>query len=301
MNSFMALVKRELWEHRQLTYVPLAQAGVLILSALFLATQAISRGGMLEINITDMKIDNIGNALGLLNGGMAFMFMFVTGWVVVFYLMDCLKADRDDRSILFWKSLPISDTKTVFSKLTCATLVAPLIAVIVSFLCMIVLLVIASIVLSVTGITNASVLWTDNPLLSSTAFILYAIPVQALWFFPITCWLLLVSAYANRAVFLWAVLPPVLAIWVEKLIFDTQGIATFIAEHFHGIFPLVILGGDHFDNYFTNFEGNLDFTLTDFISPTVYLQSPELWEGLVVGALLLAAAIWVRRYRDESL
>ena len=40
----------------------------------------------------------------------------------------------------------------------------------------------------------------------TVAFHLYALAVQSLWYLPLFCWLLLVSAWSRRAVLLWALL-----------------------------------------------------------------------------------------------
>ena len=48
----------------------------------------------------------------------ALLLMFTTSFIVgVFYCVDALQGERRHRSILFWKSLPVSDlTTTVLSK-----------------------------------------------------------------------------------------------------------------------------------------------------------------------------------------
>ncbi len=301
MSSFAVLLKRELWEHRALTLVPLALAGIIVLSAVLLSGTAITRMAEIDINIDMLAGADLAAWLGSFNGGLMMVFMFVTGWVVVFYLLDCLKAEREDRTIMFWKSLPVSDTTTVLSKLTSATIVAPLIAGAVGFVCLLALLIVASITLAITGAGSAAALWTNNPFLESAGRVLYAVPVQALWFFPITCWLLLVSSYANRAVFLWAILPPGVLVWAESMTFGTTTVATFIGEHFQGIFPIIAMTINDSSIDLASIDGYTGPTLAEVVNPTLYLQRPELWEGLVVGAALLAGAIWMRRYRDESL
>jgi len=301
MNHFAALLKRELWEHRALIYMPLALAGVIIVSAALLSGQAISSLGDLRIDLFTSRHGDLEATLGSFSGGLALAFMFVSGWVVIVYLVDCLKADRDDRSILFWKSLPVSDMETVLSKLATATIVAPLIAAATGFLCLITLLIIASITLSLADIGTPSALWTHTPFMAAAGRILYAIPVQALWFLPLTSWLLVVSALANRAVWLWVVLPPVVLIWAESLLFGTRSIATFIGAHLHGVFPVTPAGFREAGAHFTGIGGFSPPGLSRLIDPTAYLQRPELWQGVVVGVILLAVAIWLRRYHDEGL
>jgi len=300
MTSFITLLRRELWEHRAIVHVPLVLFGAIVLSLLALArkiTRAIRDNGH---DLTGMDPGTLHNALGSLTAIVVLLFMFVMAWVVIFYLMDCLRAERNDRSIMFWKSMPVSDMATVFSKLAIATLVAPLIGGIASFVCLIVLLGILSIIALLAGIDGWDLIWTNSALLGQAGRVLYAIPVQALWFLPITAWLMLISAFANRAVMLWVVLPPAGLAWIESLLFGTTGIAGFIARHVSGIFPVLSISKSsiHIDtNHLSDYTGPL---LQDIVRPTEYLQNPELWQGLVVGALLLAATVWLRRYGNEN-
>ena len=45
--------------------------------------------------------------------------------VGVFYCLDALHGERRDRSILFWKSLPVSDLTTVLAKASVPCRVLP--------------------------------------------------------------------------------------------------------------------------------------------------------------------------------
>src|SRR5437867_8784109 len=56
------------------------------------------------------------------------MMLIFTAFIVgVFYCLDSLHGERRDRSILFWKSLPVSDLTTLLSKVTIPLAVLPLV------------------------------------------------------------------------------------------------------------------------------------------------------------------------------
>src|SRR5206468_10746510 len=48
--------------------------------------------------------------------------------VGIFYCLDALYGERRDRSILFWKSLPVSDVMAVLSKLAIPIVILPLLS-----------------------------------------------------------------------------------------------------------------------------------------------------------------------------
>src|SRR5690606_178290 len=115
------------------------------------------------------------------------------------------------RSVLFWKSLPLSDSSTVLSKVASAVLVAPLIATIASILTMFGFLVLISLVVLFYGGNPVQLLWGPaSPALISLQYIA-AIPVYALWAMPTIGWLMLCSSWARSKPFLWAIMIPLFA------------------------------------------------------------------------------------------
>ena len=102
MNTYLWLVRREFWENRAIWLIPAALGALLILAALF--------GGYQVVGAVDLTTVRSVVMAGALDG----MLMIVATFFVVmaiyssWYLLDCLFADRKDRSILFWKSMPVS-------------------------------------------------------------------------------------------------------------------------------------------------------------------------------------------------
>ncbi|MGH8186994.1 MAG: ABC transporter permease, partial [Steroidobacteraceae bacterium] len=219
----------------------------------------------------------------------------------MFYLLDALQGERRDRSVLFWKSLPVSDTTAVLTKLFTAMVVAPAIAFAAAIATQLVVIVLSSIGLLFAG-ANPAPLWTNLPIFFEvTVVVSYALIVISLWFAPIYGWLLLVSSWAKRSTFLWAVLPPVAIIVFERLAFGTRYAADVLSYRL----------GDGMESAFINGKlgrrGDVgaEFTaraeehnLLATLDPGGFLANPYLWVGLAVAAGFVAAAIWMRRYRE---
>jgi ABC-2 type transport system permease protein len=121
--TLRTLIRRELWEHTALWLVPLIVAAALAVVTIFAKT--------IGVRVNDVSIQNVDADARIIVLNMSQML-----WVAVLYVaaaivgafvaLDCLYAERKDRSILFWKSLPVSDGLTVLSKFLVIVVVAPL-------------------------------------------------------------------------------------------------------------------------------------------------------------------------------
>ena len=215
------------------------------------------------------------------------MMLIFTAFIVgVFYCLDALHSERRDRSILFWKSLPVSDLTTVLSKATIPLVVLPVIIFAIIVFVQFLMLLWSSAVLLQSGL--AATTWTRFNLFQQSLILLYSLIVIALWHAPIYGWALLISGWARRATFLWAVLP-FLAIGVlEKIAFDTSHFASMLKDRLFG-------AGD---TAFA-FQPHHGIAITSLIqlTPGRYLATPGLWIGLAFAAAFVTAAVWQRRYR----
>lgn len=305
MKRMLTLVRRELMEHRAAWLVS-AVFGALFVLVQLLAVFGLSRVGLndreVSLEVLASQADAMGGqgAMLIVLLPMAMTLAFVVSIVVVFYLLDALYADRKDRSILFWKSLPVSDLQTVGSKYLTALLAMPAQAVAVFILIAVVSWL----------LIGSAMLWAGSgqflaqgPFAAVKAIVImaYALLAIGLWLAPVHGWLLLVSAYARRAVLGWAVLPPVLLIVAEKIVFDSRHFATMLAARFSGGLELaladqrsmgVAIDGDVVVAAFP--------TLGEFLTPGRLLAAPGLWIGFALAVAFLAGAIWLRRWRDES-
>jgi ABC-2 type transport system permease protein len=200
--------------------------------------------------------------------------------VSIFYSLETLHGERRDRSILFWKSLPVSDLTTVLSKASIPLVVLPLVGFAIIVATELIMLLLGSLVLMGRGLDVAT-LWT--PVFRMWLMLLYhLVTVHMLWYAPMYGWLLLVSAWARRAAFLWAALPWLAICAVEKIAFNTTRFAAMLGYRFAGG-PEAIPGVDSFFDPMTQ------------LTPGRFFSSPGLWIGLVIAAALLAAAARLRR------
>jgi ABC-2 type transport system permease protein len=281
-------VRRELWENRSIYIAPLA-AGIVYMLGFLISLIWLPRS-MRELQGLDLAHQRIALAMLYSHAGMLLM---VTALLVgVFYSLDALHGERRDRSILFWKSLPVSDLTTVLSKACIPLVVLPLLVFAITVTLQLIMRLLSLAVLVVSG-AGAATLWTRLPLFQMELVLLYGVTVLALWHAPIYCWLLLLSGWARRAVFLWAVLPP-LAIGVfEKIAFHTSYFGSLLKERLFGFaagaFDLKDKAGVPVDAHF--------IPLTQ-LAPGRFLSSPGLWIGLAFAAACIAAAVRLRRYRD---
>ena len=260
-QPFYWSVRRELWEHRSIYIAPLAVAVV----TLFGYVIALMIRGVVLLQPFSFA---------------ASMIMMAAFIVSIFYSLETLHGERRDRSILFWKSLPVSDLTTVLSKASIPLIVLPLVGFAIIVATELIMLLLGSLVLMGRGL-NVATLWT--PVFRMWPMLLYhLVTVHMLWYAPMYGWLLLVSAWARRAAFLWAALPWLAICAVEKIAFNTTRFAAMLGYRFAGG-PEAIPGVDSFFDPMTQ------------LTPGRFLSSPGLWIGLAVTAAFLAGAVRLRR------
>lgn len=274
-------IRRELWENRSIYLAPLAVAG------LFLVGFVVPLVRLPATMRAAATLDPMRQQEAIQQPYMvvAIMLMGIALIVAVVYCLDALYGERRDRSILFWKSMPVSDLTTVLSKASIPILVLPLIAFVLTVVVQLVMLLLSSAVLATTG-TEVGLLWAGMPFLeASGVHLLHIVGTHGLGWAPLYAWLLLVSAWARRAPILWAVLPPVAVGAVERIAFGTTRFADFLRDYF--------LGGPME-------EGPSGPMTMDMLMPQSlgeFVSDPGLWLGLAVTALFLLAAVRLRRSR----
>lgn len=280
-RPFYWSLRRELWENRSLYLAPLAA------SAVFLA-------GFL-VNIIKLRIHvngsswgyNLGHAAQPLAAPFEFAGLLIMGVafiVGIFYSVDALYGERRDRSILFWKSLPVSDVTVVLSKVSVPLVVIPLLSFAVLVVTQLIMLLLASVVMLGSGVSIASI-WTGSSFLHVSLTLFYhLVTVHGFWYAPFYGWLLMVSAWSRRAPFLWAFLPPFVICAVEKMAFDTSHFANLLLHRLAG--PELSTAPPA-----TLMDAMTQITLAQFI------LLPGLWIGMALAAVFLYVAIRVRRYR----
>ena len=275
-------VWRELWENRSIYIAPLSVAVVVVFGF------AISTIGMPERRQAVLLQDAAKQRalIGAPYDVAAMVLIFTVFIVGVFYCLDALYGERRDRSILFWKSLPVSDLTAVLSKASIPLVILPLVSFAIIVVTHFVMLLWSSVVLLTSGLAGTT--WTRFNLLEQSLILLYSLIALALWHAPIYGWLLLVSGWARRATFLWAVLPLLAISIFEKITFNTAHFASMLGNRLMGF------AAEAFD-----FQGqhNPDIHSLAQLTPGRYLSMPDLWIGLAFAAAFIFAAVRLRRYR----
>ncbi|MEO7064696.1 MAG: hypothetical protein ABI082_13105 [Dokdonella sp.] len=317
MNTLPLLLKREYWEHRGgFLWTPVWITGViLIITVLGMISAEVFRSHV-QVHV-GISLDQLRASLGahdyteagqgldmvqLVFVGIACVGLF---FVTFFYLLGALYDDRRDRSVLFWKSLPVSDTATVTSKALTAMLVMPAIALVVSTLAYGLFLVLVAIWTAVHGLNVLPAVAQSHPI-GTLLRLSLMLPIGALWALPTVGWLLFWSAFARSKPFMWAVLLPLVAMfanwWVGLLggphISGDLHLAQILGRLLFSVMPGSWASST--DLAVSQEALGLNFNGLAFSWMSRLLATPNLWIGVVAGLVLLGGAIWLRGRRIET-
>ena len=322
LGTLRWLLKREYWENRGgFLYAPLIAGLIsLVMSSIgiafgLFALNRAARSGGLHVDGESVNVNGLDLALLTRNiNGLDLTLVLSSAWpflvlafVVFFYCLGALYDDRRDRSILFWKSLPLSDTQTVLSKVISALIIAPLIAVIAGIITMFGFMLVISLVALAHGGSPMTLIWGPASPLTLAAGHLAWIPVYALWALPTAGWLLLCSAWARTKPFLWAVMLPLFAgvIISTTKVMPLIGLTTgWFWQNIVGRLLLGAVPGMDLVYRLSAGEGSrrdLE-SVVGLMSPASQLKSlamPELWIGAAVGAVFIFLAIRLRKRAGE--
>jgi ABC-2 type transport system permease protein len=283
VRPFYWSVWRELWENRSLYVAPLIVAVVQVFGFTISAIGLAERRRAVLLLAPAIQRARIAQPYDLA----AMMMIFTVLIVAIFYCLDALQSERRDRSILFWKSLPVSDLTTVLAKATIPLAILPLIAFALVVCVQLIMVLITSVVLLAHGVSPATT-WAHISFPFGWLVLLYGLVAIALWYAPLYGWLLLVSSYVRRAAFLWAVLPLIAIQIFEKITFNTSHFASMLQDRLMGFAPAAF-----------DFSGQTKPTIDSLmqLTPGRYLSTPGLWVGIAIAAAFIFAATRMRRYR----
>ena len=302
MKTLITLIRRELWEHRALWFVPL-MIGVLMIG-LSMVASVFNSNANIQVHIDgeateflaglnrDKSVRNFGWGIG----GIFALQLLVTLIVLANYVLDTLYSERKDRSILFWKSMPVSDGMTVASKAATALLVVPLWVYVVSLvtgaLCYVVL------ALRFAGTPLAAMAsWDTGTFFRLQSEFLGHSLIASLWYAPVVAALLVISAWARRSPWVWATVPVWVAYLVEKIAFGTHYISSFVAYRLTYFFSSPKYSGGSAAS--THAASEAEKLVTE-LNVTPLLFNVDLWLGVVAAAGLMYVAVRLRRYRDDT-
>ncbi len=318
MNQLPLLLRREFWENRGgFMYTPFVLSCVLVSFAILILIFSTTHDGdhvILKKLTSEFAAYNGPEKSYILNSalyGMSMIFNSFMFIVIFFYLIGSLYDDRRDKSILFWKSLPLSDGMTVVSKYLSATLTAPAFTLLAIIATQLIFLVGATLILWYAGESASSALWSHTALISIWINLILAYAVQALWMAPVYSWLLFVSAFAPRLPFLWAVLTPLMSYFLYKinqmitqLDYAQLPFEEIIVKRIAGVIPITLTLFDSASNFSLDINNSNDSNaLSHMLDASALLKvflSADLAWGLLFSAPLFAGAIALRRYKNET-
>ena len=283
-RPFFWSVYREVWENRALYLAPLSVAAVILFASLLYALVGLpSRISKLATYPVARQHEIVAGPYNAIGGSL----VFTAFLVAAYFCLEALYGERRDRSILFWKSLPISDRTTVLAKVMIPLVVLPSIVFVIALTTQVALLFGSSIILSMRGVSPEP-LW-QLAFVQRTIAMLFSMFALAVWHAPIYCWFLLASAWAKRAPVLWATVP-VLAIGIFEQI-------TTRTNYFQKVMRSRLIGWYELSFDFKAAGSDPDNPLT-LMTPLRFLTTPGLWIGLAFAALFVSLAIRLRRDRE---
>ena len=273
-------VRREIWEYRSIYLAPAAVAAFLILGLLI----AVARGA-LHISM-DVTVNGVHQqpSVAVPYEVASTAIMGVALIVAAFYCLGTLQGERSNRSILFWKSLPVSDTTTVAAKAAIPFAVLPAVMMALIMVTHLLILLILTAALAAGG-QSAAAAWPQPGLPRVWGMTLYhLVAIHVLWYAPLYGYMLMISAWSKRAPFLWAVVPPVLAGIVEKIAFNSDYVFRWLRDRLSAESSGAAGPG-----------GAMRVEAMQQIDPLHFLASPGLWIGLLLAAFFLVATVRLRR------
>ncbi|HET7570198.1 MAG TPA: hypothetical protein VFK96_06395 [Gammaproteobacteria bacterium] len=305
MKTFIWLVRRELWENKSFWLVPVVLTVLLVLAYIAGIVFTWVHGIHVVINghpasslatLAAAHPEDARQGLFIFYVVLTSLFNVVLIFMMVRYLLGCLYDDRRDRSILFWRSLPVSDVATALSKLAVVMVVAPL----ATFSCLLLAQLIGTGALSAiatqSGVSATAVVWGQSHLGGIWAFLIVGFLVQSLWYLPFYGWCMMASAWARRAPFLWAAVPILVGGIVEGILFQSNHFFTMVGLHAASVVPgigaNIKIGAADYVHL-----GNIGFSMH---SLATMLDSASMWIGVGFGIVFVAAAIAIRRWRAED-
>ncbi|KAA1194369.1 hypothetical protein F0M18_02765 [Pseudohalioglobus sediminis] len=229
----------------------------------------------------EYEIEQIGSlnpALNVMHGFMLIVLIFISAH----YLLGSLFTDRKDRSILFWRSMPVSEWEEVLVRLGVALVVAPAIYIAVSLLLQMAFVLLAMLLMWRMDMDPFVTVLGNIRYADLLLHLLGGWLMTALWLAPAYAWLMLASAWARRSPFMLAVVPLVGLVVVERILFGT------------GFVPGAIM------NHAPDFVGGR--VESGFSLNPAYWQQFDLFSllcGLVFAAGAVVACVYLRRYRFE--
>jgi ABC-2 type transport system permease protein len=327
MNTMKWLLRREFWEHKgSMIWAPIVVAAVLL----------VTMGGSMVWGLTthglhstmnghpvppatmfySLPADQRAQFIGAVASGylaVSTPLFMMLGVVAFWYCLGALYDERRDRSILFWKSLPVSDQMTVLSKVITAACVTPVITIAVSVALSLAMLLLGCLGMAFNGINLFGAVLSSAQLYLSPLALISLLPVYMLWALPTIGWLLLVSSWARSKVFLWAVGVPLMTLAIAKwisylmlIMFNVDSslllvVRDVVARLLSGLIPGIWFAYRDIAPSALHLPGQMGVDLGTVVSQSwMTLATVDAWIGVAGGVAMILLAMRLRRWRDEG-
>ena len=301
MNALKAVIRRELQEHKWgFVYLPW------IVGAFMSLVVVLVYLGLTEVNTENFKfstdvfadsevVQSMNEATfdqrraairaGLLVLG--FPLVIALGFAILAYSLSTFFDERKDKSIIFWRSLPVSDSFTVFSKLIVALVVAPLLVIPALLFLHLVSVTAGSIYFAVSDIVPFTWAWQAYPWLDWIR-VIFSRWMQSVWTLPIITWIMLAGAYSRKPVVA-AILPPVVVVLVEGVSLSSS---VFLDSLFERVQPW-----SRASSFPKEYESLGVAELSDI--PLLFGMT-EFWVGILISSVFIYLTIYFRSKSDYA-
>ena len=217
---------------------------------------------------------------------LGFPILLTVGFGLLAYSLSTFADERKDRSLIFWRSLPVSDLTTVLSKVFIVTLIVPLMVIPYIILLQLVAMTSASIFFATNDIVSFGWLW-GSYIITDWFRIIFSLWAQALWSLPLFLWLMLAGTYAARPI-AGAIVPPVILIVLEGVIFKTDLVLEFI-ENRIGFWS-------RSDSFPKEYQ---EIRVVDISDILLLFSTQAFWIGILASVILVAGIVYVRSSNSD--
>ena len=217
---------------------------------------------------------------------LGFPILLTVGFGLLAYSLSTFADERKDRSLIFWRSLPVSDLTTVLSKVFVVTLIVPLMVLPYIILLQLVAMTSASIFFATNDIVSFSWLW-GSYIITDWFRIIFSLWAQALWSLPLFLWLMLAGTFAARPI-AGAIVPPVILRVLEGVIFKTNLVLEFI-ENRIGFWS-------RSDSFPKEYQELRVVDITDIL---LLFSTQAFWIGILASVILVAGIVYFRSSNSD--
>ena len=301
MKSLKAMIRRELQEHKWgFVYLPWIVAAFMSLVVVLVYL------GLTEVNtenfnfsteiysnpdlIKAMQESTFEQRREAIRAGLLVLgspLVIALGFALLAFSLSTFFDERKDKSIIFWRSLPVSDSYTVFSKLLVVTVVAPL------------LVIPALLFLHLVSVTAGSAFFAASDLFPFTwawqAYpwfdwirLIFSLWLQTLWTLPILTWVMLAGAYSRKPVVA-AILPPVVVVLVENVALSSNLFFNSLLER---LYPW-----SRASSFPKEYE---DLAVSEMSDIPLLFAMSEFWIGILISAIFIYLTIYFRSKSDYA-